>query len=380
MNLPEVRRTHLPSGAGAALITVLLSSCAVLMPAAHQGSVVAQGLNGPQGVYVAADGTVWIADSGMGGPGTFTTPGGPGSTEPITNKYGDTARIIRVSPSGTATTAATLPSVLGAEGPEGASRIAELGGKIYLTSGHWGANSSIERLPKAAALLRLDATATVEIANLWAYEAANDPDKQGADAHAYGLAAGPDGKLWVTDAGGNDLLSVDPVTGTVTLVAVFSNLPNANPGPGLPPSAQAVPTGIAFLNDGAAYVSLLPGFPFTPGTSKVVRVAGDGKQTDYAGGLSMTTDLTTGPDGNLYAVQFGQFGEKGPVPGTGSVVRIRSGGLKETLLTGLNTPTSLAFNQRGDAFITVGGAGAPGSGQVLRWDALTRKAALSPGK
>ena len=381
MHSPGTRRNRLSSGVGTALISVLLSSCAVLTPsAAHQGSVVAQGLNGPQGVYVAADGTIWIADSGIGGPGTFTTPGASGSTEPTTNQYGNTARLVRVSPGGAVTTAAPLLSVLGAEGPEGGSRITELGGKIYITSGHWGANSSIGRLPKASALLRLDAAATTEVADFWAYEAANDPDKQGADSHAYGLAAGPDGKLWVTDAGGNDLLRVDPATGALTLVAAFKNLPNANPGPGMPPSSQAVPTGIAFLNDGAAYVSLLPGFPFAPGSSKVVRVAGDGSQTDYATGLSMTTDIKTGPDGNLYAVQFGQFGEKGPVPGSGSVVRIKAGGLKETLLTGLNTPTSLAFNQRGDAFVTVGGAGARGTGQVLRWDALTRKAALPAGQ
>ena len=125
-------------------------------------------------------------------------------------------------------------------------------------------------------------------------------------------------------------------------------------------------------------MSLLPGFPFTPGSSKVVRVASDGSKTDYATGLTMTTDLRTGPDGNLYAVELGEFGEQGPTPGTGSVIRIKAGGVKETVLSGLDTPTSLAFNQNGDAFITVGGAAAPGAGQVRRWDKLTTKAALTP--
>ncbi|GGO30102.1 hypothetical protein GCM10008949_24500 [Deinococcus humi] len=360
-------------------MTALLSGCNLMSaPVVHQGTVVAQGLNGPQGVYVSADGTVWIADSGTGGPGTFTTPGGPGSAEPTTNSYGDTARLVRVSPSGVMTDVAMLPSVAGAEGAEGASRVMELGGKLYITSGHWAADSSIERLPKTAALLRLDGSSTTEIANLWTFEKANDPDKQGADSHPYGLAAGPDSQLWVTDAGGNDLLRVDPMTGAITLVTVFDNLPNANPGPGVPPSSQAVPTGIAFLNDGAAYVSLLPGFPFTPGSSKVVRVASDGSKTDYATGLTMTTDLRTGPDGNLYAVELGQFGEQGPAPGSGSVIRIKAGGIKETVLSGLDTPTSLAFNGNGDAFITVGGAAAPGTGQVRRWDKLTNKAAITP--
>ena len=180
----------------------------------------------------------------------------------------------------------------------------------------------------------------------------------------------------MTDAGGNDLLRVNPTTRAVSLVTVFANLPNANPAVGTPPVSQAVPTGVAFLNDGGAYVSLLPGFPFVPGASKVVRVAADGSQTDYATGLSATTDLSTGPDGNLYAVQLGRFGAQGPQPGTGSIVRIRAGRFKETVLSGLNTPTSIAFNPAGDAFVTVNGAVAPGTGQVLRWDRLTTRPAL----
>ncbi|GAA5533594.1 ScyD/ScyE family protein [Deinococcus aluminii] len=377
MHLLRTRPNLLPRGTGLLALTALLSGCSLLSPpVSHQGTVVAQGLNSPQGVYVGSDGTVWIADSGTGGPGTFTTPPDPGSTEPTTVHYGNTARIVRVDPGGTSATVVTLPSLAGAEEAEGASRVAELGGKLYVTSGAWSAGASIAQLPNTAALLRLDGSSVTRVANTWTYEEANDPDKQGGDSHAYGLAAGPDGNLWITDAAANDLLRANPATGALTLVTVFDNLPVANPGPGMPPSAQPVPTGVAFLNDGAAYVSLLPGFPFTPGSSKVVRVASDGSKTDYATGLSMTTDLKAGPDGNLYAAELGQFGEQGPVAGTGSIVRIRAGGIKETVLAGLNTPTSLAFNRRGDAFITVGGAAAPGTGQVLRWDALTSKAAL----
>ena len=159
-------------------------------------------------------------------------------------------------------------------------------------------------------------------------------------------------------------------------MTVFDNIPNANPGQGVPPFSQAVPTGIAFLNDGNAYVSLLPGYPFTPGAAKVVRVAQDGSKSDYATGLSTVTDLCRAPDGNLYAVQLGQFGARGPTPGTGSIVRIKAGGVKKTVLSGLDTPTSIAFNAKGDAFISVNGAAAPGTGQVLRWDKLTKRAAL----
>jgi sugar lactone lactonase YvrE len=370
-------QVSLTGGITALTLTLLAGCTPVPMPVDHQGSVVAEGLNGPQGVYVSSDGAVWITDSGTGGPGSFTTPGGPGSTDPTVNMYGNTARIIRVNTQGEATTMATLTSVVGAEGPEGASRLTELGGKVYISTGHWGDGASIAQLPQSSVLLRLDDSGVTQIANAWAFEAAQNPDGQEKDSHAYGLAAGPDGQLWMTDAGANDLLRIDPATGNITLVTVFDNLPNANPGPGMPPTSQAVPTSVAFLNDGAAYVSLLPGFPFTPGSSKVVRVASDGTQSDWATGLTMTTDVTTGPDGNLYAVQLGLFGEQGFTPNTGSVVRLKAGGVKETLLTGLNTPTSVAFNQSGDAFISVGGAAAPGTGKVLRWDGLTSKSPVA---
>lgn len=369
----------LPIGRHVSLFTLsaaLLCACTTIQPPAD-GLVVADHLNGPQGVYVKTDGTLLITDTGTGGTlGTFTTPGGPGSPAPESNTYGNTATIVEISTTGARTVLASLPSVAGKTETSGAGRVTELNGHVYATTGHWSAGASIGQLSHTAVLVQLGPGTVSDLANLWTFEATNDPDKQGADSHPYALVAGPDGNLWMTDAGGNDLLRVNPTTGAVSLVTVFANLPNANPAAGTPPTSQAVPTGVAFLNDGSAYVSLLPGFPFVPGASKVVRVAGDGSQTDYATGLSATTDLRTGPDGNLYAVELGRFGAQGPLPGTGSIVRIRAGGVKETVLSGLNTPTSIAFNTLGDAFVTVNGAAAPGTGQVLRWDRLTSRRAL----
>ncbi|MFC4453836.1 ScyD/ScyE family protein [Deinococcus sonorensis] len=381
MQRTSVVQVSLRSGAVALLTGALLSGCTPApVPTPAEGAVVAQNLSGPMGVYAAGDGSVWVVDSGTAGTaGSFTVPPDPGSTTPTTINYGDTAQIVHVDAAGKSTVVASLPSLGGPEGAEGASRITMLNGNIYVTSGHWAEGASIARLPKTAAVLKVSGTTVTEVADVWGFEATNNPDKQVKDSHAYGLAAGPDGNLWMTDAGGNDLLKVNPTTGAITLMAVFPNLPNTNPPAGVPPFSEPVPTGVAFLKDGAAYVSLLPGFPFTPGASKVVRVAADGSQQDYATGLSMTTDLQTGPDGNLYAVELGQFGEQGPAPATGSIVRIRAGGVKETVLTGLDTPTAISFNARGDAFITTGGAAAPNTGKVLRWDNFTtRKPVQAP--
>ena len=132
-----------------------------------------------------------------------------------------------------------------------------------------------------------------------------------------------------------------------------------------------MPTGVAFDSAGNTYVSLLPGFPFLPGSSKVVKVGADGSVSDYATGLTMLTDLQTGPDGMLYAVSFGQFTETGPVPNMGALLRIKEGGASEVLVDGLSFPTSIDFSDAGDAFVTVNGVGAPGSGEVVRFDGLT---------
>ena len=130
-----------------------------------------------------------------------------------------------------------------------------------------------------------------------------------------------------------------------------------------------VPTGIAVDAQGNAFVGLLPGFPFVPGSSKVVMITPDGEVTDFATDLTMTTDVQRGPNGDLYAVQIGLFTEQGPQPNSGRVVRLAQDGTTTEVLAGLSFPTGIAFNPAGDAFLTVNGAGGPG-GAVMRYSGL----------
>ena len=103
-------------------------------------------------------------------------------------------------------------------------------------------------------------------------------------------------------------------------------------------------------------------------------MSSEGTVSDYATGLTTLTDLQIGPDGNLYAVQFGRFSEQGPQPGTGAIIRVKAGNTSERVVDGLVFPTSIAFDAAGDAYVTTNGVGAPGSGQVVKFASLTSMA------
>lgn len=342
--------------------------------AAAQGSGVslARGFNGPMGVLVAPDGSVWVIDSGTGGDKEMTIKD-PETGKDITVKMGDTARVVQVSADGKQTVAATLPSTLMGQEASGGNRLALLNGAMYVTSGAWLESAGPQRMPNNAAIVKITEGKASEVANTWDLESTQNPDGYVKEAHPYGLAVGPDGKLWVADAGANDLVSVDPATGQVKLVAVFKGLPGPLPNPnrGGAQESDPVPTGVAFDKAGNIYVSFLPGFPFLPGSAKVVKVTTDGQVSDYATGLTTLTDLRAGPDGNLYAVQMAQFSEQGPAPNTGAIIRVKQGTASEVVVGGLSFPTSIDFNAAGDAYVTINGVGAPGSGEVLQFAGLT---------
>jgi predicted SnoaL-like aldol condensation-catalyzing enzyme/sugar lactone lactonase YvrE len=333
---------------------------------------VATGFNGPQGILVDDDSNIWVIDSGLGGD-TEAEWVNPDSGEVDSAMMGDSARVVMVNPDGEQTEVATLPSIAVGTETLGGARLAVLDGAVYATSGQWLGVLGEDRMPLAAAVVVINEDGSVtEVANTYDIEAAENPGEFVVDSHPYGLAAGPDGMLWVADAGANDLLVVDPATGDVALAAVFDGLPSPLPNPtrGDAMEADPVPTGVAFGDDGTVYVSLLSGFPFIPGSAKVVTLDADGNVADYATGLTMLTDLRAGPDGALYAAQIGVFTEQGPMPNSGMIIRVEEGDGSQVVAAGLSFPTSLDFDADGNAYVTINGVGAPGSGAVVMLPAL----------
>ncbi|MFW5696317.1 MAG: ScyD/ScyE family protein [Phototrophicaceae bacterium] len=340
------------------------------------GDIIVTGLNGPQGVYVDSAGHLWIIDSGAGGDEEIEFVD-PTTFEVIPASFGNSSVIMQMAPGEEAEVVATLPSVAVGQDFLGGARLVELDGAVYATVGVWQINLGEEAsLPLQAQVVRLEDGEAVTVADLWAHELAFNPDEtDNLESHPYGIAAGPDGMLYVADAAMNALVRVDPESGDVETVAVFEGMPGVFPNPFRDGELirDPVPTGVAFDADDNLYVSLLSGAPFMPGTASVMSVSADGEVSEFATGMTMLTDLTYGPDGNLYAVQFGMFTEEGPVANSGSVVRILPDGSVEVVIDGLPFATGIALDDDGNGYVTINGIAIPEAGMVVYYEGLTTR-------
>lgn len=177
-------------------------------------------------------------------------------------------------------TVALLPSVAVGEDLVGVARLLELDGSIYATVGGWqNSLSEVPTIPHQGELIRLEDGVAVTITDLWAHEFANDPDEStDVESHPYGMAAGPDGSVYIADAAANALWRVDIETCAVETVAAFPGQPGVFSSDyyGGQPITDAVPTAVAFDDNGNIYVSYLTGAQFLPDAAKIVLVSEDG--------------------------------------------------------------------------------------------------------
>src|SRR5438445_413407 len=79
----------------------------------------------------------------------------------------------------------------------------------------------------AGAVLRIPPPSgtTPKLADLAAFERANNPDTFEITSDPYGLLLASDGSLYVADAGANDLVRLNVQTGQMNLVTVFAGIP-----------------------------------------------------------------------------------------------------------------------------------------------------------
>jgi hypothetical protein len=113
------------------------------------------------------------------------------------------------------------------------------------------------------------ATATISVLSDFRYRP--DPVAIYRNTHPYSLAKNPTdaNTLYLGDSGQNSIVQVNAQTGRWRVLTRFAPQPNrVQPGP---PVAEAVPDSIRFFN-GRLLVTLLTGFPFGAGNSKVMSV------------------------------------------------------------------------------------------------------------
>ena len=156
------------------------------------------------------------------------------------------------------------------------------------------------------------------------------------ETHLYGITAGANGNIYLTDAASNAVLRRAP-NGVMSVVAELS--PFANPTPVGPPQIQKVPTSLYF--DGQnLLLTTLTGFPFIPGKAAIYKVTPAGVISTYQDGFTTLVDIEKGGRKGKLVLEHGRFGAMGFVPNTGRLLWANGSSISE-LAGGLNTPAGL---------------------------------------
>ena len=238
-------------------------------------TVVANGLNNPQGFTWSPDGSLYLALAGVGGETE-----GIWINAPSGNFGGYTASVARIDAGCAVPIAEGLPSSVYAEADYvwGVSDVAFLDNQLYalINAGpDWGTFDEV------SGVYRIGDDGTTElVADLSSWFEDVPPDfvapDYNSDGSLFEMEAGEDA-LWVVESVGGRLLRVSP-EGEIILVADLS-------------VDHPVPDALALAPDGGAYVGYLMTHPYTDGLAKVVHVAADGTVTDAWTGLTTVTGL-----------------------------------------------------------------------------------------
>lgn len=356
-------------------------------------AVLADGLNNPKGLSFSPDGSLYIAEAGIGGDGaSVPSPSGQGDL-----CYGTSGAIAKIENGIVKRVLTGLPSVAfadgtGAAGPHDIKFDAQ--GKAYVLIGY-AANPALR--DRALGNTDLGKIITADLGtNTWSstadlanYELVNKSESSSCEVVSNPLSFYIDGDTIVlVDAGANNVLSGNIDGSGLKVIAAIPNQILTNPiFPGsnsqnfdrghVPPASayrqappsqiaiQSVPTDIVKGPDNAYYVSEFTGFPFPEGQAKIYRIDADGL-TVYADGFTQLIDLAFDTEGNLYALQhMNASGWKGKPEG--SLIKIAIDGTRTTLLSGNGLESPAAFTIGPDnAFYVINRGGRPGQGQVIR--------------
>ena len=300
--------------------------------------VVADGLRNPRNLAVMEDGTVYVAEAGLGGEQETASA----------DAFGATSRISVISPDGGVDVIIDGLLSYRDRNSLGASAVNVVGDSIWVILGE---NSDF-RIPFTSALVEFDMeTARVKTyVDLLTLELEEDPDgNPNEQSNPTDFAVADDGTVYIANAGCNCLMAWSADAGLS--VAVVWDFETDNP----------VPTSIDIGPDGAIYVGFLTGFPFPEGGSRIERWE-NGELTDTFGGLTAVTGIEVTNDGRIFATEYGVFNGQGW--DAGRVVEI-VGDEVVPVLEGLNQAYGLEEGPDGALYLSINSAA--GEGSVIKF-------------
>jgi hypothetical protein len=190
-------------------------------------------------------------------------------------------------------------------------------------------------------------TATLEVLSFF-HTGLPDPVSIWRNSHPYAMTQHPGfpDSLFVADAGMNAIVQVSLSTGRARTLARFAPLPSLAAAP---PVSEAVPNSIHPYGN-LLLVSLLGGFPFTPGVSEVMTVdPATGTVTPFIASLSSTIDVLdvqrSGPRDLFFTLEYSTNLRATP-PAPGRVTRYETAA-GQVLANNLNGPTAMVYDSAG---------------------------------
>lgn len=374
------------------LIAAISLALAASVASAATTTVIATGLNNPRGLTFSSNGTLYVAEAGSGGSGQCITNSNPelvcfGYTGSITElRMHHHKGVVSWQQKRIVT---GLPSLAATDGTTavGADDISALGNGRFLIALGMGAPpcNTDPTVPgpcgvaeSAAGLLQGTGLATLirlnghsgkwtTIADLAAYEQAENPDGTDHDTDPYGVLALP-GANYIADAGANDVLKVTN-SGKVSTVAVLPRVAGMWSSPPFPPSpTDSVPTAVAQSPDGMLFAGELTGVPFPVGASRVYELteAGPVVYCADADGFTNVVDITFDPQGNLYVLEISHSGLLSGMM-DGALIEVSPTCDETTVISNIFSPGGVAIGPDGKPYVTINSI-LPGAGEVVRID------------